>query len=43
MQAAFLFNGMVCAAGALLFLNALPGLAAQVRPIYRRLGILPEE
>jgi MFS family permease len=42
-QNAFLLNGVVCAAGALAFLRLLPSLAAQIRPIYRRLGILPEE
>jgi hypothetical protein len=28
--------------GALAFARALPGIRAQVRPIYVRLGVLPE-
>ncbi len=42
-QATFLINGLACALAALLFLRALPSLAVDVRPIYRRLGILPDE
>ncbi len=36
-------GGLVCLAGALLFAAGLPRLRAQARPLYRRLGILPEE
>src|SRR5207302_8736411 len=35
-------GGLVCLAGALLFAAGLPRLRQQARPIYRRLGILPE-
>ena len=42
-QNAFLANGLGCAAGALVFLRALPRIADEIRPIYRRLGILPDE
>jgi len=42
-QNAFLANGLACAAGALVFLRALPRIADEIRPIYRRLGILPDE
>jgi MFS family permease len=37
-----LVGGAVCVAGALWFLRALPRLRDAVRPIYVRLGILPE-
>ena len=33
----------VCALGGLVFLRALPKLAVEMRPVYRRLGILPDE
>jgi hypothetical protein len=42
-QNAFLLNGLVCLAGGLLFVRALPRLSAEIRPIYRRLGIPPDE
>lgn len=42
-QATFLINGLVCALGALLFLRALPGLAVDIRPVYRRLGLIADE
>ena len=42
-QNAFLINGLACALGGLLFLRALPGLREHVQPIYRRLGILPDD
>ncbi|MEO8486991.1 MAG: MFS transporter [Betaproteobacteria bacterium] len=42
-QNAFLINGFLCALGGLLFLRALPRLAVDIRPIYRRLGILPDD
>ena len=42
-QTTFLINGIACTLGGLLFLRALPGLAVHIRPIYRRLGILPDE
>jgi hypothetical protein len=42
-QNAFLINGVVCAFGGVLFLRLLPKLAVDMRPIYRRLGILPDE
>jgi MFS family permease len=35
-------GGMACVIGAILFTRALPGIRRQVRPIYIRLGILPE-
>jgi MFS family permease len=35
-------GGMACVLGALAFARALPGIRVQVRPIYARLGILPE-
>jgi MFS family permease len=41
-QTTILLGGAGCAVGALLFLRQLPELRAHVRPIYRRLGILPE-
>jgi MFS family permease len=34
--------GVSCVAGGVLFATALPALRARVRPIYRRMGILPE-
>jgi MFS family permease len=37
-----MIGGAACIVGALLFATRLPGLRAQVRPIYRRMGILPE-
>ena len=36
------FGGLACLGAAALFALALPGLRAQVRPIYVRLGIVPE-
>jgi MFS family permease len=36
------FGGAACLATAALFARRLPALRAQVQPIYRRLGILPE-
>ena len=35
-------GGVLCLVGAALFARALPGLREQVRPIYARLGIIPE-
>ena len=35
-------GGAACLVGALAFARALPGIRAQVRPIYARLGVLPE-
>ncbi len=35
-------GGALCLAGAALFARALPALREQVRPIYTRLGIIPE-
>jgi MFS family permease len=35
-------GGVVCMAGSLLFALALPALRKEVRPIYARLGIIPE-
>ncbi len=40
--AAFLICGMVCVTGSLVFAALLPGLRRAVRPIYIRVGILPE-
>lgn len=37
-----MIGGAACIAGALYFATQLPGLRAQVQPIYRRMGILPE-
>jgi MFS family permease len=37
-----LLGGTCCIAGALWFANALPAIRVAVRPIYVRLGILPE-
>jgi MFS family permease len=34
--------GVCCVAGSLVFMTRLPRLRQEVRPIYRRLGILPE-
>jgi MFS family permease len=41
-QRTILLGGVVCALGAALFFRALPELRRAVRPIYARLGILPE-
>jgi hypothetical protein len=35
-------GGAACIVGALYFATQLPSLRAQVHPIYRRMGILPE-
>jgi MFS family permease len=40
--ATILVGGVACIAGALLFLRALPELRRVTRPIYARLGIIPE-
>jgi hypothetical protein len=37
-----LAGGVCCLLGALWFANALPAIRASIRPIYIRLGILPE-
>jgi MFS family permease len=37
-----LLGGAVCLLGALAFSRALPGIRAQIRPIYARLGIIPQ-
>lgn len=42
-EATFLINGLVCVLGALVFLRALPRLAVDIRPIYRRLGLISDE
>jgi MFS family permease len=42
-QNAFLVNGVLCTIGGIVFLRWLPRIAVDIRPIYRRLGILPEE
>lgn len=42
-QATFLLNGLACVAGGFAFLRALPRLAVDIRPVYRRLGILPDD
>jgi MFS family permease len=39
---AILIGGVVCIAGALAFFRALPAVRAATRPIYVRLGILPD-
>jgi MFS family permease len=35
-------GGTACIMGAVLFYRALPGIREQIRPIYLRLGIMPE-
>jgi hypothetical protein len=35
-------SGCVCMAGALVFATRLPSLRKEIRPIYSRLGIIPE-
>lgn len=42
-EATFLINGLMCTLGALIFLRALPRLAVDIRPIYRRLGLIADE
>jgi MFS family permease len=37
-----LVGGLCCVVAGLLFARALPALRVHVRPIYERLGILPE-
>jgi hypothetical protein len=37
-----LLGGGVCLAGGLLFRRRLPSLREEIRPIYARLGIIPE-
>jgi hypothetical protein len=39
---AILIGGVACIAGALVFFRALPAVRAATRPIYVRLGILPD-
>jgi MFS family permease len=41
-QHTLLLGGTACLAGGLLFARRLPSLRDEVRPIYRRLGIIPE-
>jgi MFS family permease len=41
-QHTLLFGGLGCILGALLFARSLPALRRDVRPIYARMGILPE-
>jgi hypothetical protein len=36
------FGGALCIAGSIWFARELPAIRALVRPIYRKLGILPE-
>ncbi len=40
--ATVMFNGVVCLAASLLFTRKLPGIRKIVRPIYVRMGIVPE-
>jgi MFS family permease len=40
--ATVMFNGVVCLAASLVFTRKLPGIRKVVRPIYVRMGILPE-
>jgi MFS family permease len=35
-------GGLTCVAGALIFLNKLPELKSIVRPVYIKMGIIPE-
>jgi MFS family permease len=37
-----LIGGVLCCVAALVFRRALPGLREHIRPIYQRLGIIPE-
>jgi hypothetical protein len=37
-----MISGAVCMVGALVFYTQLPGIRVLIRPIYVRLGILPE-
>ena len=41
-QETILIAGVSCVAGALLFLKKLPGLKSLVRPVYVKMGIIPE-
>ena len=40
--ATILFGGVSCIAGAILFMKKLPALESIIRPIYVRMGIIPE-
>lgn len=40
--ATVVLGGIACLFGAAAFARALPGLRAQIRPIYARLGVIPE-
>ncbi len=40
--AAVMFNGVVCLAGSFVFARRLPAIRKIVRPIYARLGIMPD-
>ncbi len=40
--ATLLFSGCACVLGAAAFASQLPSLRSQIRPIYVKLGILPE-
>jgi MFS family permease len=40
--AAVMLNGIVCIAGSLIFARKLPAIRKVVRPIYVRMGIVPE-
>jgi hypothetical protein len=41
-SATVMLGGIVCLLGAAGFARVLPGLRAQIRPIYARLGVIPE-
>jgi hypothetical protein len=40
--AAVMFNGVVCLGASLLFARKLPAIRKVVRPIYARMGIVPD-
>lgn len=42
-QWTFVANGLLCALAGLLFLRARPAFIHAIRPVYRRLGVLPDE
>jgi MFS family permease len=42
-QWTFVVNGLVCALAALVFMRSRPAFIHAIRPVYRRLGVLPDE
>jgi hypothetical protein len=41
-QAAIFAGGIACLAGSAFFLRKLPGLKSKARPVYEKMGIIPE-